>query len=133
MQYATNAYQFKVNKPIYYPNRQIELQRIEEQQKSQLVAEPGENKQLPKDYYYKVLGVPRTATLQQIKAAYYALAKRYHPDLSVSGNASQQLSKRFQEISNAYNILTDETTRLEYDENGDIKVKTPSLIKYQIR
>lgn len=121
MQYATNAYQFKVRKPVYYPNRQIEMQRIEKQQKSELVAEPEENKLLPKDYYYKILGVPKTASLQQIKAAYYALAKRYHPDLLNSENASPQLSKRFQEISNAYNILTDEATRLEYDEKGDIR------------
>ncbi|XP_065359691.1 chaperone protein DnaJ [Calliphora vicina] len=121
IQCATVAYQFKVNKPIYYPNRQMEMQRMEEQQKSQLVAEPEENKQLPKDYYYKVLGVPKTASLQQIKAAYYALAKRYHPDLLNLENAPQQVSKRFQEISNAYNVLTDESTRLEYDELGEIK------------
>ncbi|KAI8120831.1 hypothetical protein FF38_01425 [Lucilia cuprina] len=116
---ASVSYQFKVNKPIYYPNRQIEMQRMEEQQKSQLVAEPEEHKHMPKDYYYKVLGVPKNASLQQIKAAYYALAKRYHPDLLNYENAPQQVSKRFQEISNAYNVLTDESTRLEYDETGE--------------
>ena len=114
------AYQFKTDKPIYYPNRQIEMKRIEEQQKSQLIAEPEEKKNISKDHYYKILGVPKNASIQEIKAAFYALAKRYHPDSLNSANA-QQLSKRFQDISNAYNVLTDEMARIEYDETGEIK------------
>lgn len=114
------AYQFKIDKPIYYPNRQMEMKQIEEQQKSQLIAEPEKKKPLSKDYYYKILGVPKNASIQEIKTAFYALAKRYHPDSLNSANA-QQISKRFQEISNAYNVLTDEMARIEDDECGEIK------------
>lgn len=120
---AMVSYQFKVNKPVYYPNRQMEMARMVEQQKSQLVPEHEESKPLPKEHYYKVLGVPKTASLQQIKAAYYALAKRYHPDLVNPENAPQYISKRFQEITTAYNILTDESIRSEYDELGEVKIE----------
>ena len=113
---AAVAYQFKVEKRIYYPNRQCEMDRINEQQKSQLV-EAEKQTVLPKDYYYRILGVRKFATAQQIKAAYYALAKRFHPDAS----PSLQQSKRFQDISNAYHILSDENKRLEYDQLGAVK------------
>ncbi|XP_067647234.1 protein tumorous imaginal discs, mitochondrial [Eurosta solidaginis] len=124
---ATVAYQFKVEKPIYYPDRQSEMQRFSEQQKSQLVAETQEKRKLPRDYYYKILGVKRLATTQQIKAAYYGLAKRFHPD---AGNSSPHESKRFQEISNAYHILTDETKRLEYDQLGMVKDEQSFLHRF---
>lgn len=126
--YATAAYQFKIHKPIYYPDRRSEMQRIHEQQNSQLVAETKEKIHLPKDYYYRVLGLSKHATTQEIKAAYYALAKRFHPDSANSSNA-QQVSKRFQEISNAYHILTDESTRLEYDQLGEVKDEKTFLDK----
>lgn len=80
------------------------------------MVKPQQHRGLPKDYYYKVLGVNRYATVQQIRSAFYALAKRYHPD----STHSEQKLKHFQELSNAYNILTDETKRLEYDQLGGI-------------
>ncbi|XP_053953034.1 protein tumorous imaginal discs, mitochondrial [Anastrepha ludens] len=127
LQLATVAYQFKIERPVYYPDRQNEMQRFSEQQKSQLVAETQEKKKLPRDYYYKILGVKRQATMQQIKAAYYALAKRFHPD---AGNSPPHASKRFQEISNAYHILTDESKRMEYDQLGMVKDEQSFLHKF---
>ncbi|XP_014095286.2 chaperone protein DnaJ [Bactrocera oleae] len=127
LQLATVAYQFKVERPVYYPDRQNEMQRFSEQQKSQLVAETQEKKKLPRDYYYKILGVKRLASTQQIKAAYYTLAKRFHPD---AGNSPPHESKRFQEISNAYHILTDESKRLEYDQLGMVKDEQSFLHKF---
>ncbi|XP_075162146.1 dnaJ homolog l(2)tid, mitochondrial [Haematobia irritans] len=120
IQCATIAYQFKKKPNVYYPDRQLEMQRIKEQQKSELVIESQQRKRLPKDYYYRILGLHKRATIQEIKAAYYTLAKRYHPD---SGNSSndQKFSERFQEISNAYHILTDESKKLEYDQMGEIR------------
>ncbi|XP_062136629.1 dnaJ homolog subfamily A member 3, mitochondrial [Drosophila sulfurigaster albostrigata] len=111
-----SQYQFRTKKEPYYPNRQTEIRR--QGVKPMTVMKPQvQHRGLPKDYYYKVLGVNRHATIQQIRSAFYALAKRYHPD----STHSEEKLKHFQELSNAYNILTDETKRLEYDQLGGIK------------
>ncbi|XP_037940608.1 dnaJ homolog subfamily A member 3, mitochondrial [Teleopsis dalmanni] len=119
---ASVAYQFKVKKPYYYPDRKEEMKRMNEQAKSQLVAEPQKPKALPKDHYYRILGVTKYASTPEIKAAYYSMAKRYHPD-------SGSQSKRFTEISNAYHILTDEIKRMEYDQLGMVKDEQSFLQK----
>jgi molecular chaperone DnaJ len=70
-----------------------------------------------KDYlekdYYKTLGVPKTAKPAEIKKAYRDLARKYHPDAN-KGNADAE--ERFKEITEAYNVLSDEKQRKEYDE-----------------
>jgi molecular chaperone DnaJ len=70
-----------------------------------------------KDYlekdYYKQLGVPKTAKTADIKKAYRELARKYHPDAN-KGNADAE--ERFKEITEAYNVLSDEKQRKEYDE-----------------
>ncbi|HET9691360.1 MAG TPA: molecular chaperone DnaJ [Acidimicrobiales bacterium] len=60
--------------------------------------------------YYKVLGVPDTATDKEIGKAYRRLAKQYHPD------ANPGSEDRFKEISAAYDVLGDAAARKEYDE-----------------
>src|SRR6201996_1536002 len=72
-----------------------------------------------KDYlekdYYKTLGVPKTAKTADIKKAYHDLARKYHPDANANkGNADA--GERFKEITEAYNVLSDEKQRKEYDE-----------------
>jgi molecular chaperone DnaJ len=67
---------------------------------------------LEKDYY-KVLGVPKTSTQDEIKKSYRKLARKYHPDAN-KGDADSE--ERFKEISEAYDILSDEKRRKEYDE-----------------
>ncbi len=57
------------------------------------------------DKYYKIIGVPKTASKDEIKKAYHKLAHKYHPDKS-SGN-EEELTKKFQEILEAYNKLVD--------------------------
>lgn len=63
---------------------------------------------------YKTLGVDKTASAKDIKKAYYQLAKKYHPDVNKEDGAE----KRFQEIQAAYEVLSDETKRKQYDTFG---------------
>jgi curved DNA-binding protein CbpA len=63
---------------------------------------------------YEVLNVKKDATIGDIKLAYRTLSKKYHPDLK--GDPAV-----FQEINQAYNVLSDEKSRKEYDETGDVK------------
>src|ERR1700729_888692 len=60
--------------------------------------------------YYKVLGVPETASDKDIGKAYRKLAKQYHPD------AHPGSEEQFKEVSAAYDVLGDEAKRKEYDE-----------------
>ena len=60
--------------------------------------------------YYKVLGVPETATAKEIAKKYRQLAKQYHPD------AHPGSEERFKEISAAYDVIGDADRRKEYDE-----------------
>lgn len=69
-----------------------------------------------KDYqkdYYKTLGVPKTATAAEIKKSYRELARKYHPD---ANKGSTDAEERFKAITEAYNVLSDEKQRKEYDE-----------------
>src|SRR5687767_3400661 len=62
--------------------------------------------------YYAILGIPATATQEEIKLAYRKLAKKLHPDIN-PGNA--HIEEKFKEVSEAYNTLCDEETRRKYD------------------
>ena len=63
--------------------------------------------------YYEVLGIAPTAGPKEIKKAYYKLAKKYHPDHNVGDEAA---ADKFKEISDAYQCLSDEGKRRQYDE-----------------
>jgi molecular chaperone DnaJ len=65
--------------------------------------------------YYKLLGVPRNAKVDDIKKAYRKLARRYHPDVN-PGNANSE--DRFKEISEAFDVLSDPKKREIYDNYG---------------
>ena len=64
--------------------------------------------------YYAILGVHPTAEIAVIEAAYKALAKRYHPD--VSQDNPEEAHRRMQEINEAYEVLSNTTKRKEYDD-----------------
>lgn len=66
--------------------------------------------------YYKVLGVERTATQQDIRKAYRKMAKRYHPDINKDDPTAKE---RFQEINEANEVLGDPEKRKKYDEYGE--------------
>ncbi|MFP5218600.1 MAG: molecular chaperone DnaJ [Actinomycetes bacterium] len=63
--------------------------------------------------YYAALGVPKDATTSDIKKAYRKLATTLHPDKNPGDKAAED---RFKEVSEAYDVLSDDTKRREYDE-----------------
>ncbi|CAI7792495.1 unnamed protein product [Closterium sp. NIES-53] len=65
--------------------------------------------------YYAVLGVSRKATAAEIKKAFYALAKKYHPD---ANKDDPNAAKKFQEAQQAYEVLKDDEKRAMYDQVG---------------
>lgn len=65
--------------------------------------------------YYKVLGVPRNASADEIRKVYRKLAMQYHPDRNPG---DRQAEDRFKEINEAYQVLSDEQKRARYDQLG---------------
>ncbi|XP_029167490.1 protein tumorous imaginal discs, mitochondrial-like isoform X2 [Nylanderia fulva] len=70
---------------------------------------------LLKRNYYEILGVAKNASAKDIKKAYYQLAKKYHPD---TNKGDPDASRKFQEVSEAYEVLSDDIKRKEFDTWG---------------
>src|SRR5947208_524371 len=69
---------------------------------------------MPRDYY-EVLGIPKTASADEIKKAHRKLVRKYHPDVNKS-NASA--TEKFKEAQEAYDVLSDADKRRNYDQFG---------------
>ena len=68
--------------------------------------------------YYKVLGVDRDASDQEINKAYRKLAKKYHPDLNHEPGAEE----KYKQVNEAYEVLHDKQKRAQYDQFGSAGV-----------
>ncbi|RXG59216.1 DnaJ-like protein subfamily C member 5-like protein [Armadillidium vulgare] len=66
--------------------------------------------------YYKILGIEKTATDDDIKKGYRTMAMKFHPDKNDSPDASE----RFKEVAEAYEILIDKKKRNDYDQSFSI-------------
>src|SRR5947207_7614689 len=66
--------------------------------------------------YYKVLGVDNNATQEDIKKAYRKLARKLHPDLNPN---DKEAHKKFQQINEANEVLSDPEKRKKYDQYGE--------------
>src|SRR3990172_4675701 len=64
--------------------------------------------------YYKILGVPKDAKTEDIKRAYRKLARQHHPDLNKGADAE----RRFKEVNEANEVLSDPEKRKRYDQLG---------------
>jgi molecular chaperone DnaJ len=81
------------------------------------VAAPG------KKDYYEILGVPRSASAEDIKKEYRKLARRYHPDAN-PGNESAE--RKFKEINEAHDVLSDPQKKAQYDQFGFVGDAPPA-------
>ena len=77
---------------------------------------------MPTKDYYDVLGVARDASMDEIKRAYRALARKHHPDVSHDKSDAEH---RFKEINEAYEVLSDPNKRAQYDRFGVVNGAAP--------
>lgn len=76
---------------------------------------------MPDHDLYEILGVPRSATPEEVKKAYRKLAKQYHPDVNPGNKAAEE---KFKEVTAAFEVLSDAKRRKLYDEFGPDALRT---------
>jgi curved DNA-binding protein len=76
---------------------------------------------VPERDLYEILGVPRTASAEDVKKAYRKAAKRYHPDVNPGNKAAEE---KFKEVTAASEVLSDPKRRALYDEFGPDALRT---------
>jgi len=68
------------------------------------------------DNLYEILGLNNQASQDEIKSAYKKLAVKFHPD---KNKGNQEAEKKFKDISNAYNVLTNDNEKQKYDNDNN--------------
>ena len=66
--------------------------------------------------YYKTLGLSPGSDKKEIQKAYRELARKYHPDMNPDDASAKS---KFQEVQHAYDVLSDDTKRSQYDQFGE--------------
>lgn len=82
---------------------------------------------MPTKDYYQILGVPKDARPEEIKAAFRRLARKYHPDVNKSDPDAED---KFKEIGEAYAVLSDPKKRAEYDRYGTVSDMPPTVTDF---
>ena len=75
----------------------------------------GSNGGSPSSSYYAVLGIRKDASFSEVRSAYRRLAMKWHPDKLAKNTSAGEANRRFQQIQEAYSVLSDETKRSMYD------------------
>jgi DnaJ family protein C protein 3 len=100
------------------------LQIVPNEQRAMEALQRAQNllKQSQQKDYYKILGVKRSATEREIKKAYRKLALKYHPDKHESNDEldKEQAEKKFREMAEAYEVLSNPELKAKYDRGEDI-------------
>ena len=98
--------------------RYLAEQEQEQEQEQKRERNPSKNQIMD---YYRVLGISRDASKEEVKAAFRRLALRFHPDRQPSDASQSQrdaAASRFRQASEAYNVLGDAAKRLIYNREG---------------
>jgi len=83
---------------------------------------------MDKKDYYEVLGVPRTASNDDLKKAFRDLAKKFHPDLNPGNKAAEE---QFKEINEAFQVLSDPEKRANYDQFGHAAIRPEDVAGFR--
>lgn len=83
--------------------------------------------------YYKILNIEVSAKHQDVRKSFFNLAKKYHPDLNTDKRDEdrEQAKVQFQEINEAYQVLSNQRMRAQYDQRMGTQAETPVSKKDQ--
>nr|XP_057901993.1 dnaJ homolog subfamily A member 3, mitochondrial-like [Doryrhamphus excisus] len=117
---ASPAYRgrFAANLSLWRHKKTVTLNRLAVSKRPHVIADRcfhSSRRCSDKQDFYEVLGLTRTASQKEIKKAYYQLAKKYHPDTNPD---DPEAKEKFAKLAEAYDVLSDELKRKQYDTYG---------------